>query len=128
MERGGNPIDRVIWFTGRNPDVNDDGITEAWVPADSAAPGKIFVHGRKASGQFILVGHEFRHPRFGFPRPLQIGRIMGRPVLGIPPCQNEPENQQQGKQGQDSGPDLTHCKNAVVDGKNRRGHQACKIK
>ncbi|MFK8112769.1 MAG: hypothetical protein AB8B91_11225 [Rubripirellula sp.] len=36
------PIDRVVWFTGRDPDTDDNGVVDFTVPSDSAAPGKIF--------------------------------------------------------------------------------------
>ncbi len=54
-------IDRVIWFAAQDPDSDDDGICDAWVPRDSAAPGKIFYNRSGVTpylqpGQYAVVG------------------------------------------------------------------------
>lgn len=53
------PIDRVVWFTSRNPDTDGNGLVDFPVPSDSAAPGKIFYNRGTAAllspGQVAVV-------------------------------------------------------------------------
>lgn len=48
-------IDRVVWFASEDPDTNDDGIVNNWLPPDSSTPGKIFYN--RSGNRYLENGH-----------------------------------------------------------------------
>jgi len=72
-------IDRVVWFASEDPDPNDDGRVEPWLPPDSSAPGKIYYNrsGNRylQNGQYAVVG-----PRLTTP----VGTLKANATLGGP--------------------------------------------